>query len=318
MKPFPQNLRIRCLTTLLALLTSFTAGCATTTQQSPTTTPETLAENDTSPAFHKALQAADEAWQQRLDRTQLEAAITHWQDALTHATPGITLADQAAARAEIYEKIARAFYFLADSHIRLSGTDEEANHPDMKAAYENGIAAAETALTLRDPAFVEKITAGQPWQEAVSTANRAAIPALYWYSANLGNWALIEGIATRLARKDDVKATMDFIIATQPDYFYGAAYRYLGVYWVTLPFGNDPEQSQAAFAQSLRIAPNYFATHVLTAQYLAKFTNNSTLFNEQIDFVLNTPADILPELEPENTLEQEKARRLRNTATPAP
>jgi hypothetical protein len=178
--------------------------------------------------------------------------------------------------------------------------------------YERGVTAAERALALRDPDFVSKINAGESWQQHVTSARAEAVPALYWYATNLGKWALLEGIATILARKDDIKATMDFIIATQPDFFYGAAYRYFGVYWTKLPFGKEPEESAKAFAASLEIAPHYFATHVLLADSLATLNNDRALFDKHLQLVLETPADVDPDLTPENTFEQEKARRLLN------
>lgn len=300
--------------TALIILTTALTGCASSHN---TTHADAIPAAEPSPQFKAQRQAlnntldqAQQAWQQRIQRTELDAAITYWQAALELPISELPKTAQDNEHAEIYSHLARAYHFLADSHIRLSDPDEEANHPAMMLAYEKGIAAAEMALALRDPEFVDKITAGTPWPEAVQHANITAIPALYWYSANLGNWARIEGIATVLARKDDIKATMDFIAATAPDFFYGAAYRYLGVYWVSLPFGNDPEKSQEAFDQSLKIAPNFFATRVLIAENLSPITNNTQQFNDELNFVLNTPANIIPELEPENTLEQEKARRL--------
>ncbi len=314
MKRLPHNLRAKYLCTAFIILTVALTGCAS----GPNTTPtDAIPAAEPSPQFKAQMQAfndtldlAQKAWQQRVHHAELDAAITHWQAALELPLTELPQSTQDSAHAEIYWLLSRAYHLLADSHIRLIDEDEQANYPAMMQAYEKGIAAAEMALALRDPEFVAKISAGTPWPEAVLDANITAIPALYWYSANLGNWARIEGIATVLARKDDIKATMDFIVATQPDFFYGAAYRYLGVYWVSLPFGNDPQKSLEAFNHSLEIAPNFFATHVLIAENLAPITNNTQQFNDELNFVINTPANIVPEIEPENTLEQEKARRL--------
>ncbi|MFU8805131.1 MAG: TRAP transporter TatT component family protein [Bradymonadaceae bacterium] len=261
--------------------------------------------------FAMTLDAAEASFEKRVNRADLEAAIARWELATTLETPDFSEDERRDAIAGIYEKLTRAYYFLADSHIAMTGDDESANHPEMMLVYEKGVTAAERALALRDPAFVAKINAGESWQNNVANADPAAIPALYWYATNLGKWALLEGIATILARKDDIKATMDFIIEKDPEFFHGAAYRYFGVYWTKLPFGKKPDESEAAFNRTLEISPNYFASHVLLAENLATLNNNRELFDKHLTYVLETPLDVVPELEPENTFERKKAERLK-------
>ncbi len=122
---------------------------------------------------------------------------------------------------------------------------------------------------------------------------------------------MLEGITTILARKDDIKATMDQMVARNGTYFHGAPHRYFAVYHTKVPIGSgDPPKSKASFEKSLEIAPNYLATRVLMAEALGQLTQNPKMFEIQLRKVLETPADVIPELTPENTLEQKKAARL--------
>ncbi|MBA2663506.1 MAG: hypothetical protein H0U74_14555 [Bradymonadaceae bacterium] len=298
---------------LLGLLTVFSltsTACATKRDSALGQGSQILAASGTGD-FQITIEAAQASWERRINRADLETAIARWELAATQATPNFDEQQRAEAVAEIYENLTRAYYFLADAHIRLEGDDESQNEAAMMAIYERGITAAERALALRDPGFVAKIAAGESWQDNVAHANASAVPALYWYATNLGRWALLEGIATILARKDDIKATMDFIIAHQPEYFHGAAHRYFGVYWTKLPFGKKPEEAGVAFVESVKIAPNYFATRVLIAENLATLNGDRAQFDLELDYVLNTPVDVVPEIVPENTFEKEKARRLK-------
>lgn len=309
------TLKIRfCRPIILAIVCllglSISAGCATKRDSALQMDATEILQARAAGDFAMTLDAAEAAWAKRINRADLETAIARWELAATLETPELSEDERRVAIAEIFERLTRAYYFLADSHIAMTGDDQSANHPEMMVVYERGVTAAERALALRDPAFVAKINAGESWQKHVASANPEAIPALYWYATNLGKWALLEGIATILARKDDIKATMDFITESDPNFFHGAAYRYFGVYYTKLPFGKEPESSAAAFTRSIEISPNYFATHVLLAENLATLNNDRALFDKHLTLVLETPANVDPELEPENFFEQEKARRL--------
>ena len=49
---------------------------------------------------------------------------------------------------------------------------------------------------------------------------------------------------------------------------------------------------------------------MLKAEAYATLIQDRELFEAELNYVINTPADIVPELEAENNFEQEKARRL--------
>jgi predicted anti-sigma-YlaC factor YlaD len=95
-------------------------------------------------------------------------------------------------------------------------------------------------------------------------------------------------------------------------WWYGAAHRYLGAYYAALPSfaGRDLAKSKDHFERSLAIAPDFLATRVLMAEYWARAANDRRAYREQLERVLAASPDAIPEVAPEQRLEQKKARRL--------
>src|ERR1044072_8409898 len=71
---------------------------------------------------------------------------------------------------------------------------------------------------------------GGKHKDAISLAPKDAVPAMYWYSTNLGKWAVSKGFATVLKYKDDIKATMHKVKELGESYFYAGPWRYFGAY----------------------------------------------------------------------------------------
>lgn len=301
---------------ILCLVAGLQIGCSAAERQSAITADSQKITKATEKGdFEKTMSEADAAWEKRVEREQLEKSINLWEKAAKMDTPNLSEEERTDSLATIYETLARAYYFLADAHIRMSGDEDEVSD-QMMATYEKGVTAAEKAIALRDPEFASAVAADPAnWQTAVRKANLKAIPGLYWYSTNLGKWALLEGIATILARKDDIKATLDWIMENDANFFYGAPYRYFGSYHTKVPLGGgDPPKSRTAFEQSMEIAPNYLATRVLMAENYAVLIGDRELFERLLNEAINTPASAEPDVEPENIFEQKKAKRLLENA----
>lgn len=262
--------------------------------------------------FTQTLAEAQAHFEKRLDKNELKMSIDLMERAVKMPASDMTPEQRTEKLAETYEMLARAYYVFGDSHVRLESKEEGDKDEAMMKVFEKGVTAAEKAIALRDPTFA-KTVAEKPnkWAEAVAKANPKALPALYWYSTNLGKWALLEGIATILARKDDIKATMEWALENDPNFFYGAPYRYFGVYHTKVPIGGgDPPKSKEAFEKSLAIAPNYLATKVLMAESYAVLVGDREMFDKLLGEVVAADANAVPEIAPENLLEQQKAKGL--------
>lgn len=242
--------------------------------------------------------AGDAAWAGRVEEAKLREAIEHWEKAVA-----IKNNDH-----ETYAKLSRAYYFLADGFLFF----DEAKRAEFLATHEKGQAVAEQGLRALSADFEKRRNAGTKIEDAVMKLGREAVPLMYWFDVNLGKWAKAQDISTTLKHKDRIFKIMSRVYELDPDYFYGAPDRYFGSYYAVAPSfaGGDLEKSNTYFQQSLKKAPNYLATHVLIAEVYAPKVSDRELYERELKFVLDTPANIIPELEPEHVIEKKKAEKL--------
>lgn len=238
----------------------------------------------------------DEAWAGRDEEAQVRAAIEAWEQAVA-ANPD---------DAETWVKLSRGYYFLSHGHLRWSDPDA------MAETYQTGIRAAERALRALSPEFAERMAAGEHVQDAVSILGADAVPALYWRASNLGRWARLDGFATVLSFKDEIRAVMTRCMELDRYYFFAGPDRYFGAFFAIAPTyaGGDLDRSQQHFEESIRRAPNYFGTHVLYAENLAVKRQDREAFEEHLNTVIEGDPESLPEAAPENRVEQRLARDL--------
>lgn len=248
------------------------------------------------------LKAAEDAWAQRDDEGQIMAAIEKWQAA----------AELKPKDALTLTRLSRGLYYHADCFLRFDETQRDA----YKARHDEGIVAAERALSAMSPAFATQMRDSGRIEEAVVMLNKNAVPALYWRSSNLGRWAAIDGFATLLSYKDEIRAVMQYCHDKDVEFFFKAPDRYFGVFYARTPgfAGGDMYQSERHFKKSILAHPNYFGTRILMAEEYAVKEGNRGMFNDLVEYVLNGNPDAVPEVAPENRCEQRKATRLREEA----
>lgn len=269
-------------------------GCATTYEakwDEKPTTPPPAAE-----AVATASAEGDAAWEQRGDKAKLIEAITKWEAAFEQAPT-----------AEIANKLARAHYLLGDGYYVLE------NNPEGRdAEYQKGLDWATRALKLSAPEFTKAMAEGKRHQEAITLAPKEAVPAMYWYATNLGKWAATKGFTTRLKYKDDIKATMNHVKALDEMYFYAAPWRYFGSFEAVTAglAGGSLEKSEENFKKAVELAPNYLGSKVLWADFLCVKKQDKATFKKLLEEVIAADPQVDPAIEPENRIEQAKAKKL--------
>jgi hypothetical protein len=283
-------------------------GCATTYNenlQAPVAQ-KSISETEASQALALVTEG-DALFAERLDTAKLRAALAKWEASMAMAPTG-----------ELAAKLAKGYYFLADTHLNLAG-DIEARD----AGYQKGLDWANEGLKLLAPNYVTAKLGGAKHGDAIKKATKEAVPAMHWWAANLGKWAASKGIATRLRYKDDIRATIDHEVTLDEGYFYGAPYRLLGGFEAVSAgiAGGSLEKSEDYFEKGASLAPTYLGTRVLQAELLCtrqqKDANNDGVpdgkanFKKLLDAVIAADANTLDaDLIPENTLEQKKAKQL--------
>jgi tetratricopeptide (TPR) repeat protein len=285
-----------------ALISGLVVGCGTTREakwdEDAAAKPAAAAEPDAADKAAGLVAAGDEAWMQRADKGQLEAAIAKYEEAAAIAPSP-----------ELFTKLSRAHYFLGDGHYGLAGDAE-----GRDAHYTKGLDWAERSLKLGAPEFVADMKNGAKFKEAIKKAPKDSVPAMYWYSTNMGKWASAKGFATILRYKDDIKATMDHVMALDPNFFHAAPFRYFGAFEARTAgiAGGSLEESEKNFKKAVELAPNYLATKVLWAEYLCvkQKEGGRETFEKLLNEVISADPATVAELEPENRVEQEKAKKL--------
>lgn len=270
------------------------SGCATTYEAKWDEKPAAAAsEGDAAAA---ATAEGDAAWELRADKAKLNEAITKWEAAF-----------EKGASAELAAKLSRAHYLLGDGYYAL-----ENNLEGRDAEYQKGLDWATKALKLAAPEFTKAMGEGKKHSEAITLAPKEAVPAMYWYATNLGKWAATKGFATRLRYKDDIKATMEHVKSLDENYFFAAPWRYFGSFEALTAglAGGSLEKSETNFKKAVELAPNYLGSKVLWADYLCTKKQDKETFKKLLEEVIAADAKAEPSIEPENVIEQQKAKKL--------
>jgi tetratricopeptide (TPR) repeat protein len=236
-------------------------------------------------------------WERRIERPALEQAIGIWEQ-MTRDNPG---------DAETLSQLSRGYYLLGDAHMRLAGETES-----MLATFEKGVLAGERAMMASSSEFAAKVQAGDKVEEAVQQIPASGQPAIYWYAVNLGKFANAKGFTTRLFYKDRIFAVMSRVLAIDETYFYGAPHRYFGAFYAAAPSfaGGDLNKSKEHFDKALSVDPRYLGTKVLYAEFYATKTSDKALFEKLLGEVKAGDPMVVPEIVPEQKLEQKKGELL--------
>jgi len=236
---------------------------------------------------------ADSLWEQRVDGAKLEQALAAYEKSLA-TNPN----DRHALG-----RLVRGWYFYGDAFTDDTNTKIE--------RWDKAIGFGNRCLALNAD-FSAKVKSGEKEKDAAGAFQKEDVPCVYWTSTALGKWAKIQGLTTTLKHVPTVKAYMSRVDELDPSYFnYGPA-RYWGAYYAALPgfAGKDLEKSKTYLAASIEGAPSYLGTRVIRAEFLAPQQKDLAGFEADLKFVLDANPNAVPEIAPENTKEQEKAKKL--------
>ncbi len=279
---------------LAALVMLGTLGCASSRKKAWEREDAKVTAQGSAQADPNELARAEEAWKKRDDKAQLQAALDIW----------TKIASSGAGNYAIYAKLSRGFYLMGDGYVDDADVNKKLEYFDQGATW------GEKAL-YTFPAFKEVVDIGKPVEEAVTRLGKEAIDGIYWNAVNVGKWAKTKGTSTILFYKSRVKKTIEHLITLDEKYFYGAPHRYLGAYYAAAPgfSGGDLGKSKEHFDKAIKIEPNYFGTRVLYAVEYAVKDQDAALYKKELEFVINGKPEVLPDVAPEQKIEQQKAKK---------
>ena len=242
-----------------------------------------------------ALTKADSMWDQRGDKEKLSETLRLYEQALT-TDP---------TNKHILGRLIRGWYFMGDAH--------EGEKSAKMASWDKAISFGNVCLEQNEQYKATLLQTNDKGEAVQSISDVSDVPCIYWYASSLGKWAKLNGILQSLKHKPTFVGFMKQVEKLQPDYFYGAPYRYWGAYYSVLPSfaGRDLNMSKENFDKSISIAPEYLGTYLLLADNWARNSQNVEEFDQAVQYVMASDINALPQdLLPENQAELKKAELL--------
>ena len=151
-------------------------------------------------------------------------------------------------------------------------------------------------------------------QNAVASAGKDDVPAIFWTATCLGKWAdMNRNNIAGVAGLSNVAILMQRVIELDETYYYGAAHMFFGVYYGGLSpmFGGDFARSEQHFQRAAEINNDkLLLVDLLHAEYLDRQQLNQAGFHQRLVGILEAPDDLYPSMALINAISKQKAALL--------
>ncbi len=151
-------------------------------------------------------------------------------------------------------------------------------------------------------------------RSALGKLGKSDVPLAFWTANAWGSAInLQQDEPDAIAGIPTANALMQWVLDREPDFFYGGASLYFGVYYGSYPpaLGGRPDIAKENFDRAIASGKGRFLmTDVLYARTYAVETQNEVLFKELLTRVVDAPPDVLPEQRLANAVAQKRARQL--------
>ncbi|MBA4419231.1 MAG: hypothetical protein C0392_15205 [Syntrophus sp. (in: bacteria)] len=152
------------------------------------------------------------------------------------------------------------------------------------------------------------------FKESVKGCNSKDVPYLFWAATSWGNWIKLNlDSMEALAELPRVELMMKKVLELDEGFYYGGPHIFMGIWFASWPkdAGGDLKKAQKHFQRALEIGQGKFLmTYVYYANFYARQAPDKDLFVSTLQKVLDTPADIAPEVTLLNTVARKKAADL--------
>jgi tetratricopeptide (TPR) repeat protein len=213
---------------------------------------------------------------------------------------------------ELLIMASRLNYVYGDGHLylKIKEDNETAIKEEQKKYYDASIQYAEKAMAL-EPNFRKAVVGGAKVEEAINSLGKDYIDSIYWRYAALARWSRLEGTTTLLKNKAKFSQMVKRIEVLDPNYFFGAVYRFYGGSETLSPAGSMTKGKEN-FDKALKTEPNFFQNSVLFADVWATKKRDRALFEKLLNFAIKSKPEVLgkPEWLPEQIIEQNKAKKI--------
>lgn len=208
---------------------------------------------------------------------------------------------------------------LSEGFCSYSFSFIEEFDPDRAAAlYQRGKNYALRALVAEtDIENVGRLNLDQ-LNSALAKMGKKNVPVLFWLGQCWGGWLMLSLDNPRaFADISKVESLMKRVLDLDASYNYAGPHMFLGAFYGSRSklLGGDPEKSRYHFEQSLALTGNRFLlARVMFAKTYAVQVQDKELFAEQLNAVIKSSGNILPEQRLANEVAKLKATRLMELA----
>lgn len=208
---------------------------------------------------------------------------------------------------------------LSEGFCGYSFSFIEETHPDRASAlYQRGKNYALRALAVEtDIESIDLLKLDQ-LNVALAKMDKEHVPALFWLGQCWGGWLMLSMDNPRaFADISKVESLMKRVLDLDASYNYAGPHLFLGMFYGSRSklLGGDPDKSRHHFEQSLTLTGNRFLlSRVMYAKTYAVQVQEKKLFLEQLNAVIKSAGNILPEQRLANEVAKLKAKRLLDMA----
>jgi hypothetical protein len=152
------------------------------------------------------------------------------------------------------------------------------------------------------------------FKDGLKGLGKKDLPTLFWTATCWASWISLKlDSMEALAELPKVEALMRRSLDLDESFYYGGAHLFMGIWFASRPkmLGGDLKKAQGHFLRALEFGKGKFLmAYIYYATYYARQALDKDLFISTLQKVLETPADILPDLTLLNTVAQKKAQEL--------
>jgi hypothetical protein len=152
------------------------------------------------------------------------------------------------------------------------------------------------------------------FKEGLKGLGKKDVPYIFWGATCWANWIRLNlDSMEALAELPRVEWMMKRVLEIDEGFYYGGPHLFTGIWFSSKPkiAGGDLKKAQGHFLKALDFGQGKFLmAYVYYANYYARQTLDKDLFISTLEKVLETPADISPDLTLLNMVAKKKAREL--------
>ena len=191
----------------------------------------------------------------------------------------------------------------------------EETHPDRASAlYLRGKEYALRALAVEaDIEGIDKLGL-EGLKIALKKMGAINVPSLFWMGQCWGGWLMLSlDTPSAFADVSKVELLMNRVLELDETYHFAGPHMFLGAFYGSRSklLGGNPEKARKHFLKSLELTGNRFLlSRFLFAKTYAVQIQDKKLFERQLNAVMETPPDILPQQRLANEVAKIKAKRL--------